>query len=164
MTSDNENPPPSYSEATAQGSSGSPHDGARPDGWVEGYVEAPSAQHQTAVSSSYQPPAPVDDKSALRSESTEDTAAVPSQAAADTSKPAGAEESKPKPSSGISFGGIGIGGGKVVGVGYGDTISGSGIKFGPLMLGMIDTNARSSKEQEKNDDDDDEQATATAKQ
>ncbi|OAQ97160.1 hypothetical protein LLEC1_04479 [Akanthomyces lecanii] len=61
MSSGNENPPPSYREATAQATSGSLRDELRPEGWVEGYVEAPPATHQT---SEYSPPAPTTEKPA----------------------------------------------------------------------------------------------------
>lgn len=52
------------------------------------------------------------------------------------------EESQPTPTTSspeTSVGGLNLGS-KVLGFGYGSNVSGSGIKVGPLMLGLVDAN------------------------
>ncbi|EGX88099.1 hypothetical protein CCM_09235 [Cordyceps militaris CM01] len=65
MSSGNTGPPPSYGEATAHVHSASSPEETRPEGWVEGYVEAPRAGPQAAE---YRPPAPAPDKAATGEE------------------------------------------------------------------------------------------------
>lgn len=133
MTSHNENPPPSYNEATSDPSSSTttpphPADESRPEGWVEGYVERPRAEH-------YQPPAPVDEK-------------VDAAASAQEAQPASAKPPPPPSSSRLSFGGLDFGS-KVLGYGYGNEVYGAGIKIGPLLLGVVDVDKEKAEREER---------------
>lgn len=139
MTSDNENAPPSYNEAMSQANRGSAHDEARPDGWVEGYVEPPPPPSTALQAAGYQPPAPlVDDKSAAQeNDESSDAASSDDASKADsTHKPAAASKTPD-----VAFGGLTLGAGKVLGFGYGSNVSGAGLKIGPLMLGVVDRDA-----------------------
>lgn len=109
MSDTHDNPPPSYNDATQQ---------QHADGSVDGYVEAPGTEHPAGRT---HPAAVADTKST-----------PPPEAGGETGGETGAAEG----SSGLSFGGINFGS-KVLGFGYGDQVNGSGIKIGPLMLGLV---------------------------
>ncbi len=131
MSSSNESPPPpSYSEATSHAHSGSPQDDARPEGWVEGYVEPPSAAHQEAE---YRPPAPVAEKPAQPLET-----AVPNSRSGNADEAGGQDAAATdEPRSRLSFGGWDLGG-RVLGYGSGSDVGGWGVKIGPVLLGLVD--------------------------
>lgn len=132
MSSDSENPPPSYSEATSQATSGSLRDEIRPEGWVEGYVEPPRAAHQA---SEYRPPAAATEKPAQE--------AVEARAPLDGASSPAAEGSARDTTatnqtrSRLAFGGLDLGG-RVLGYGSGDDVGGWGVKIGPVLLGLVD--------------------------
>lgn len=146
---ENENPPPSYNEAMSQPGNATRQDNPRPDGWVEGYVEAPGAEHLTAAQSHS---GPIDEKTTVPSAdaitaAANTTSSSPSIYPSGTSEEGssareGAEEQAgtAKPQSVLSFGGLTLGS-KVLGFGYGNNVGGVGVKIGSLMLGLVDTGA-----------------------
>ncbi|OAA58160.1 hypothetical protein ISF_06699 [Cordyceps fumosorosea ARSEF 2679] len=134
MSSGSEQPPPSYSEATSQAST-RPQDSVRPEGWVEGYVEAPPADQQAA--GAYHPPAAAADEK----KPSEAAAPVVRESGTSSAEAAAVEQQQQQQTGGrLSFGGLDLGG-RVLGYGSGEGVGGWGLKIGPVMLGLVDVEA-----------------------
>lgn len=130
MSASDNNAPPSYTEAMAQ-HQGSEQDEPRPDGWVEGYVEAPRPDLASTRTVSEQS---MDDKEKVAMKELEEEPAV---SVSDGDSREASALSEASSSSNFAFGGLTLGG-SVLGFVYGNDVHGSGIKIGPLLLGLVE--------------------------